>query len=295
MNSDKVVITVALSGSITRRGEGPGMSPYIPVTPDEFAEEARRCYDAGATVMHIHARDPQTGAPSSDVNHFRDIVEKIKAACPALINITTGGAPGMTLDERLAPIPALKPDMASFTSGSMSFGLYSRREKKFVFDVGQGLAFHEMVRFADVMRDNGVKPECEVYGHTMLNNLKILEPLDVFKKPLHLQFVMGIMGQCTPATPRNLIRLVDSAHETFDEFTWSVCATRLDQWPMITQAAILGAQNIRTGMEDNIYMEPGVLAGSNAEMVEKTVRLAEGVGRQIADLEETREIFRLGS
>jgi uncharacterized protein (DUF849 family) len=291
--SDKVVITVALSGSVTRKGTGRGASPYIPVTPDEFAQEAKRCYDAGASVVHIHARHPETGLPSSDLEHFRAIVNAVKAACPVIINVTTGGAPGMTLDERLAPVPILKPDMASFTSGSMSFGLFSKTENKFVYDIGQGLTYKDMMHFAQTMLDNGVKPELEIYGQTMMNNIKILEPSGVFKMPLHLQFVMGIMGQVTPATPRNLIRLVDSAYETFGSFTWSTCATSLDQWPIITQAAILGAPNIRTGMEDNIYMTPGVLAKSNGEMTAKAVMLAEGVGRTIATVEEARKILHL--
>ncbi len=291
--SDKVVITVALSGSVTRKGEGRGKSPYIPVTPDEFAEEAKRCYDAGASVVHIHARHPETGEPSAEVEHYRAIVEKIKATCPVIINITTGGAPGMGLDERLAPIPILKPEMASFTSGSMSFGLFSKTENKFAYDVGAGLTFKDMMHFAQTMRDNNVKPELEIYSQGMMTNIKILEGTGVFKAPLHLQFVMGIMGQVTPATPKNLVRLVDAAHEMFDSFTWSTCATSLNQWPIITQAAILGAPNIRTGMEDNIYMTPGVLAKSNGEMTEKAVMLAEGVGRTIATVEEAKQILYL--
>ncbi len=292
--TDKVAVTVALTGSVTRKGGGRGMTPFIPITPDELAEEAKRCYDAGAAVVHIHARDPKTGEPSSDVEIFKEIVEKIKAKCSVIINITTGGAVGMSLDERLAPIPVLKPEMASFTSGSMTSGLFSKSAKKFVWDVGAGLSFQEMMRFAETMLDNGVKPECEIYAHGMLNLIKILEPIGVFKPPIHMQFVMGISGQCTPAEPRELMRLVDSAKEKFDDFTWSVCAVGLDQWPIITLAAILGAPNIRTGMEDNIYMSPGVLARSNAEMVEKAVDLAQGVGRKIATVEETREILHIG-
>jgi uncharacterized protein (DUF849 family) len=290
---NKTVITVALSGSITQKGEGRGKSPYIPVTPEEFAAEAKRSYEAGATVAHIHARHPDTGLPSAELGHFRDIVAAVKAECPILINLTTGGAPGMSLEERLAPVPELKPHMASFTSGSLSFGMFSKTANKFIYDVGMGLHFHEMMHFARVMRENNVKPELEIYDQGMLTNIKILEATDAFVKPYHLQFVMGIPGQVTPATPRNLVRLVDAAGEMFDDFTWSVCATGLDQWPIIAQGAILGAPNIRTGMEDNIYMEPGVLAKSNGEMAEKAVALATGVGRQIANLEEARQIFHL--
>lgn len=293
MDDSKVVLTVALSGSVTRKGTGRGVSPYIPVKPEEFAAEAKRVYEAGATIVHVHARHPETGLPSADIKHFQDIVDAIRASCPVLINITTGGAPGQTLPEKLAPVPVIKPSIASFTSGSMSFGLYSNTDKKFMYDEGAGLKFQEMMHFASVMNENNVKPELEAYGHAQLNNLKILENIGALKLPLHIQFVMGIMGQCTPATPRNLVRLVDTAKEMFNQFTWSVCATSLDQWPILAMGAILGSNGIRTGMEDNIYMEPGVLVKSNGEMAEKAVMLAKGVGRHIANVEETKKILSL--
>ena len=138
-----------------------------------------------------------------------------------------------------------------------------------------------------------MKPECEIYCHGMLNNIKIVERTGYFKTPIHMQFVMGMPGQVTPATPGNLMYLLESAKEMFDSFTWSVCAVGLDQWPIITLGAILGAQNIRTGMEDNMYMGPGVLAKSHGEMVDKTVMLARGVGREIASVEESREILQM--
>ncbi len=291
---EKVAISVALAGAMTRRGEGRGMTPYLPITPDEMAEEAKRCYDAGASIVHIHARDSKTGMPTPDLNIYREILEKIRAKCPILINITTGGGPDQTLDQRLAPIPVLRPEMASYTSGSISYGMFSKSENKFIYDIPSGLPFYEMMRFARTMLENGVKPELEIYCHAMLTNIKILEPSGLFKKPIHMQFVFGMPGQVTPSTPRNLMHLVDSAKEMFDSFTWSVCAVGLHQWPMITLGAILGAQNIRTGMEDNMYLEVGVLAKSNAEMVAKAVKLAQGVGRQIASVEETREILRIG-
>jgi 3-keto-5-aminohexanoate cleavage enzyme len=294
---NKLAVTVALVGGLNQKGEGRGMSPYLPITSDELAEEAKRSYDAGATIVHIHARDPKTGLSFKagqsieNVNTFREIVEEIRSKCPILINLTTGGGIGQTADQRLAPVPALKPEMASYTSGSLSFGWYSKSDKKFVYDVVTGTSFQEMLKFAETMFENGVKPECEIYCHSMLNNLRIVE--HAFKKPLHLQFVLGMAGQTTPATPRNLMHLVDSAKEMFDSFTWSVCAVGLDQWPMITLGAILGAHNIRTGMEDNLYLERGVLAKSNAEMVAKAIKLAQGVGREIASVKETREILQI--
>ena len=289
----KVAITVALAGAMTQKGEGKGMTPYLPITPDEMAEEAKRCYEAGAAIVHIHARDPKTGQATADLNIYREIVEKTRAKCPILINITTGGGVDQSQDERLAPIPALKPDMASYTSGSLSYGMYSKSQQSFIYDIALALPYRELLRFAKTMLENGTKPECEIYCHSMLNNIRIVEQSSLFKKPIHMQFVMGMPGQVTPATAKNLIYLLDSAKEMFDSMTWSVCAVGLDQWPMITLGAILGAENIRTGMEDNIYLDEGVLAKSNAEMVAKAVQLAQGVGRQIATVEETREILSI--
>jgi uncharacterized protein (DUF849 family) len=291
---NKLAITVALAGAGTRRGSEKGMTPYVPITPDEMAEEAKRCYDAGASIVHIHARDPKTTFPTADLGIFSEIVEKIRARCPIVINLSTGGNPDQTAEQVLAPIPALKPDMASFTSGSFSSGYYIKKEKKFLIDYPKVVNFAEMVQFASTMKENGVKPECEIYGLPMLSNIKIIEE-DFFVKPVHLQFVMGMRGQVTPCTPRNLMNLVDSARDMFDSFTWSICAVGLDEWPMITLGAIMGANSIRAGMEDNIYLEPGVLAKSNAELVEKAVKLAQGVGRRIATVDETRKILNLGA
>ncbi len=156
---DKVVLTVALAGALTQKGEGKGMTPYLPITPDEMAEEAKRCHDAGASVVHIHARDSKTGQAVPDLDIYREIVEKTRAKCPILINITTGGGVDQTLDERLAPIPALQPDMASYTSGSLSYGMYSKSQKSFIYDVALGLPYSELLRFAQTMLDNGTRPE----------------------------------------------------------------------------------------------------------------------------------------
>lgn len=289
----KVAITVALNGGLTRKGEGRGMTPYVPITPDEVALEAERAYNAGASIVHIHARDPKTQMPTCDLGIYKETIEKIKDRCPVLINITTGGGIGQSLEERLAPVPALKPDMASYTAGSISFGMYSKTDEKFIYDIAFPLTFEELFHFARTMQENGVKPECEIYQNAMLNNVKIVQDAGYFDGPIHMQFVLGMPGQVTPSSPRNLVDLVDAAKRMFSAMTWSVCAVGLDQWPMITLGAILGAQNIRTGMEDNMYMEPGVLATSNAQMVEKTVSLATGVGREIATVEETRELMQI--
>lgn len=295
----KVVVTCALVGAFTQRGTSKGANPNAPITPDQMAEEAKRAYDAGAAVVHIHARDPKTGQTflpgqnEENVKCFGEIIEKIKAKCPdMIINVTTGGGIGQPPEERLAPVRAFKPDMASFTSGSFSFGMFSRSENKFVLEEVKSESFPSMLLFADVFREAKTKPECEIYDLAMLNNIKTIE--HSFEKPIHLQFVMGIPGQVTPARPRNLIALYDEARETFDSFTWGVAVAGFQQWKMITMAAILDADNIRTGMEDNLYIEEGVLASSNGQMVEKAVRLARGVGREIATPDEACKILNIG-
>lgn len=294
---NKINICVALAGTVTRRGEGRGMTPYVPITPDEMAEDAKRCYDAGASIVHIHARDPKTGLSygpkefQENTDTFKEIVTKIQAKCPIIINITTGGHIEQTLEQKLAPVSEIKPEMASFTSGSYTYGMFSKSENRFVADFAVPYTFSDMLLYANEMREKKVKPECEIYNQAMLNNIKIME--HAFKPPIQLQFVMGVPGQVTSPTPRNLIRLVDTANDMFESYTWSVCVAGIKQWPIITLGAILGAQTIRVGLEDNIYLEPGVL-GTNAQMVEKAVKLARGVGREIASVEEARTSLQLG-
>lgn len=292
--SDKVNICVALAGSITRKGEGRGMTPYIPITPDEMAEDAKQCYDAGASIIHIHTRNPETGGAygpdesQENIDCFQEIKDKIKAKCPVIINMTTGGAPGQTLEQRIAPVSVVKPEMASYTSGSLSYGMFSKSADKFVMDLAIPTTFSELLSVADLMRENNVKPECEVYCQGQLNNLKIIE--HAFVKPIQLQFVLGLPGQVTPATPKDLIRILDSARELFDDFTWSVCAAGFVEWQLLALGVMLGAQTVRVGLEDNMYLEPGVY-GTNAQMVEKAVRMARDLGREPATVDETKQIL----
>ena len=289
---DKINICVALTGSVTRKGDGRGMTPHIPITPDEIAEDAKRCYDAGAAIVHIHTRNPETGGAygpeqsQENVDAFQETSQKIKAKCPVIINMTTGGAPGQTLAQKVAPISVVKPDMASYTSGSLSYGMYSKSDEKFIMDLSIPMTFSELQSVAQLMRENNVKPECEIYCQGQLNNIKIIE--DAFDKPIQLQFVMGLPGQVTPATPRDLIRMVDSARELFDDFTWSVCAAGYVEWQLMALGAMLGAQTVRVGLEDNLYLEPGVY-GTNAQMVEKAVRMLRDLGREPATVDEAKQ------
>jgi len=294
--SDKINICVALTGSVTRKGKDRGMTPYIPITPDEIAEDAKRCYDAGASIVHIHTRNSETGGAfgpdesQENVDTFQEISDKIKEKCPVIINLTTGGAPGQTLEQKVAPVSVVKPEMASYTSGSLSYGMFSKSANKFVMDLAIPMTFSELLSVADEMRENNVKPECEVYCQGQLNNIKIIE--HAFENPIQLQFVMGLPGQITPATPKDLIRMVDSANELFDNFTWSVCAAGFAEWKLMMLGAMLDAQTVRVGLEDNLYLSPGEL-GTNAQMVEKAVRMVKEIGREPTTPDEARKILSI--
>ena len=159
----KLVITCAVTGSLSQKGDGKGQSPYLPVTPDEIAEDSKRACDAGASVLHLHARDPKTGAPTADLDIFAEVVEKTRALCPkAIINCTTGGGMGMTDEERIAIVPRVKPDMASFNMGSMTYGMYNPAAKKWVLDYPWANSFASMTYFGNVMKENKAKPELEI-------------------------------------------------------------------------------------------------------------------------------------
>ena len=173
----------------------------------------------------------------------------------------------------------MKPDMASFNMGSMTYGMYNPATEKWVLDYPWANSFKSMSYFGQVMKETGAKPELEIYDVAMMNNAMLLCGAGVLEKPLHFQFVMGLPGQVIPATPKNLIHLVETARSLDPECTFSACAAGRAQFPIITLAAILGAANIRTGMEDNINLSKGTLAKNNGELVEKTVQLATGVGR----------------
>ena len=290
----KLVITCAVTGSLTQKGEDKGQSPHLPVTPEEIAQESKRAFDAGASVVHLHARDPKTGAPTSDIAIFEDLVDKVRALCPrVIINCTTGGGMGMTDEERIAIVPRVKPDMASFNLGSMTYGLFSPAAQTWLIDYPFVNSFRSLAHFAKVMKENGTKPELEVYDVAMINNAELLFEAGVLEKPLHFQFVMGLPGQVIPATTKNLVHLIDTAAMLDPGCTFSACAAGRAQFPIITVAAILGAANIRTGMEDNIYLSHGVMAKSNGELVEKTVMLARAMDREIAAPEEARGVLRL--
>jgi uncharacterized protein (DUF849 family) len=297
---DKVIITAAITGSI----HTPTMSPYLPITPKEIADEAVRAYEAGAAVCHIHARDPKNGMPSPDLNLFKEILTSIKSRCNIVICITTGGGVGMTVEQRVAPVKLYKPELASFNAGSTNFSLFPLipryKEWKFEWEK-QFLAmsedhifpntFKSMREYCAVFNETGTKPEFEFYDAGMVNNLAFMIQAGYIKKPVYIQFVLGILGGITPS-PENLLFLVDYARRQIGDFVFSVCAAGRTQFPICTQSLLIGG-NCRVGLEDNLYLEKGEMAKSNAEQVAKMVRIAKEFGVEAATPDEARKILGL--
>ncbi len=297
---DKVIITAAITGSI----HTPTMSPHLPITTKEIADEAVRAYEAGAAVCHVHARDPKTGEPSSDVNLFKEIITSIKSRCNMVVCITTGGGMGMTTEERVAPVKRYKPELASFNAGSINFALFplvSRyKEWKFEWEK-ERLAksedsifpntFKSMREYCAIFNECGTRPEFEAYDAGMVNNIAFMVQSGWAKKPVYIQFVLGVLGALTPS-PENLLFLVDYARRQLGDFIFSVCVAGRAQFPICTQSLLIGG-NCRVGLEDNLYLERGVMAKSNAEQVTKMIRIAKEFGVEPATSDEARRILGL--
>lgn len=297
---DKAIITAAITGSI----HTPTMSSHLPITPKQIADEAVRSCEAGAAVCHVHARDPKTGEPSSDLNLFKEIITSIKSRCNMVVCITTGGGMGMSTEERVAPVKRYKPELASFNAGSINFALFpllSRyKEWKFGWEK-ERLAksedfifpntFKSMKEYCAAFDECGTKPEFEAYDAGMVNNIAFMVQSGWTKKPVYIQFVLGVLGALTPS-PENLLFLVDYAHRQLGDFIFSVCVAGRAQFPICTQSLLIDG-NCRVGLEDNLYLEKGLMAKSNAEQVTKMVRIAKEFGVEPATPDEARRILGL--
>jgi uncharacterized protein (DUF849 family) len=297
----KFIISAALTGAI----HTPTMSPHLPITPDEIAEEARRASEAGAAVVHVHARDPETGQPSADSALFGEILKKIKQKCDAVVCTSTGGGLGMPVEQRVSVVKTYSPELASLNAGSLNFALfpildkikefkhewepqYLQMTEDFIFPN----TFKTLREFNAYFVQEGTKPEFEIYDVGMLSNLAFLLSRGNVKKPLYLQFVLGILGGL-PATVNNLVYLHNTARELFgDDFVWSVCAAGKTQFRMCNLALLMGG-NTRVGLEDNLYLEKGRMAKSSGEQVEKIVRIAREHGLEPASPREARQILGL--
>jgi uncharacterized protein (DUF849 family) len=297
---NRVIITAAITGSI----HTPSMSAYLPITPDEIAEEAIRSHGAGAAIVHIHVRDPEDGRPSSDQSLYREVLTKIKAETDLVVCITTGGGLGQTTDERVVGVKTFRPELASLNAGSINFALFHALDnlKSFKYEWERGYlsmtedfifpnTFKTLREFNSIFNELGTKPEFEIYDIGMINNLAFLIQKGLIKKPVYLQFVMGILGGI-PATIENLVFLKKTATDLIGDFEWSVCAAGKNQFRLCTAAMLMGGHS-RVGLEDNLYLEKGVMAKSNAEQVEKIVRISKEFGLETATPDEARQILHL--
>ncbi len=266
---EKLIITAALTGAEVTRAD----NPNLPITPAEIAEAAYECYEAGASIVHLHVRHAD-GTPTQDGAVYKETIERIKEKCDIIIQVSTGGAVGMSAEERLQPV-YLKPEMATLTTGSVNFGN----------DVFLNPPAY-LKQFARVMQEHGVKPEIEVFDVGMINNALHLVKQGLLKEPLHFDFVMGVPGGI-PATIKNLLHLVESIPQGS---TWSVAGVGRAELTLATAAVLLGG-HVRVGFEDNIYFARGVLAESNAQLVERVVKIARLHYRDIATPQEARSIL----
>ncbi|MGO9786682.1 MAG: 3-keto-5-aminohexanoate cleavage protein [Stellaceae bacterium] len=300
--SGKVIITCAVTGSI----HTPTMSPHLPLTPDEVAKQAIEAAEAGAAILHLHARDPKDGRPTPDPAVFMQFLPRIKQACDAVINITTGGGHNMTVEERLAAPMKASPEMCSLNMGSMNFGLYPMlgRYKEFKYDWEP--KYLEMTRdfifkntFKDIERilkdigeGHGTRFEFECYDVGHLYTLAHFLDRKLVKPPLFVQTIFGILGGIG-ADPDNLSHMKRIADKLFgDQFYWSILAAGRHQLPLITMGAIMGG-NVRVGLEDSLYIGKGKLAQSNAEQVRRIRLILENLSLEIASAKEARVMLSL--
>src|SRR5271166_5789362 len=301
MSNRKVIITCAVTGSI----HTPSMSPHLPVTAEEIAEAAIGAAEAGAAIVHLHARDPADGRPDQSPERFKPFLELIKQQSNCVVNITTGGASTMTIEERLKPVAKFKPEVASLNMGSMNFGLYPMLERFQSFKHEWERPYLEGSRerifkntFADIERilttcaENGTRFEIECYDIGHLYTLAHFVDRKLVKPPFFIQSVFGILGGIG-AHPEDVMHMRRTADRLFgDAYHWSVLGAGRNQLLVAAQAAALGG-NIRVGLEDSLWIGPGRLAASNAEQVAKARRIIEELGLEIATSEEARGILQL--
>lgn len=300
--SRKVIITCAVTGSI----HTPTMSPYLPVTPDEIATASIDAAEAGAAIIHLHARIPETGYPSAATEHFMQFLPRIKQECDAVLNISTGGSSIMSIDERLAPARATSPEMCSLNMGSMNFGIFPLKAQhdswRYEWEPKLLQATHSTVfrnTFADIEtifddlgKERGARFEFECYDVGHIETLAYYLRQGRIKPPLYVQFVLGVLGGIG-ASPENLIHMKATADRLLgDAYRFSVLGAGGRQMAMATMGALLGG-NVRVGLEDSLTITRGELAKSNAEQVQKIRRIIEELGFDLATPADVREMLAM--
>ncbi|HEY1855287.1 MAG TPA: 3-keto-5-aminohexanoate cleavage protein [Solirubrobacterales bacterium] len=284
---DPVIISCSISGVLANREQ----SPAIPYTPAEYAAEARRAVDEGASQIHIHARQPD-GTPSYEIVDFRAITEAIRAEVPEVIVNYSTGAIGIPIEKRLAYLRQLRPDVAALNMSSMNYAKYSRRRKDFVFKTVFENSFDTITEFLVAMKELGIKPEHECFDSGHVANLDPLLDMGLLKPPLQISLVMGVTGGIRP-TPRNVSLMseqIPGGPEGPNQ--WQVIGISRDQWKLLAASLVLGG-NVRAGVEDNLYLPCGEMARSNGELIAKARQMAEDVGRRPATIAEARELLGL--
>ncbi len=297
----KRIINCAVTGSI----HTPTMSPYLPITPDQIAAEAVAAAEAGAATLHIHVRDPENGQPVSELGLFREVCQKVHAQTQSVICLTTGGGLGMTPQERLGVVKALRPELASLNMGSMNYGLFQSKEKykSFKFEWEEKYlemtrdfvyrnTFYELEYFLSTMRDCGTKPEMECYDVGQLYNAAHFVDRGLVEPPFWLQYVMGVMGGIQPSV-ENILHMKSVADKLFGrDYFWSVLAVGRHEFSLCTVSAVIGG-HVRIGLEDNLYLGKGELAKSNGDMVAKMARILNELSLEVASPDDARQMLGL--
>ncbi len=298
--SKKVIITCAVTGAI----HTPSMSPYLPVTAEEIADAAIGAAEAGAAIIHLHARNPVDGRPDQSPEAFAPFLQVIKQRTDAVLNLTTGGAPTMSIQQRVSPAAAFKPEVASLNMGSMNFGLFGMLNRFKTFkhqweidylsnkDIVFRNSFADIEYILTTCAENDTRFEFECYDTAHLYNLKYFLDRGLVKTPLFIQTVFGIQGGIG-AHPEDVLHMKRTADRLFgDSYRWSVLGAGRSQLQVAAMAAAMGG-NIRVGLEDSLWGGPGKLAESNAEQVRLARQIIEGLGLQVATPDEAREILSL--
>lgn len=300
---NKTIITCAITGAI----HTPTMSDALPYTADDIATQAIEAAEAGASILHLHARDNQTGAPSVDIDDFSAFLPRVKQATDAVINVSTGGSLTLSIQERIKPAATFSAEMCSMNMGSMNFSFHPLAKRygddDWKFDWEKGYVansdgnifrntFKDIKEAAETLAPHNIKFEHECYDVGHLYNLKFCVDIGLFKAPIFIQFVMGILGGIG-ADVENLVFMKKTADKLFgDDYRWSILAAGSAQIPMATTASQMGG-NVRVGLEDSLFIKRGELAKSNAQQVEKIRRVVEELGSEVATPDEAREILDL--
>lgn len=301
VHAGKVIISCAITGAI----HTPSMSPHLPITPDQITTEAIAAAEAGAAILHLHARNPLTGQPDQTPDGFAPFLPRIKQGSDAVINITTGGSPYMSVDERALPVAQFKPEVASLNMGSMNFGLYPMLQRYQTFEHAwerQHLEGSRDLVFRNSFQDieyvlktcygNGTRFEFECYDISHLYNLAHFAERGLVKPPFFVQSVFGLLGGIGPH-PEDVMHMKRTADRLFgSDYRWSVLGAGANQFRIAAQAAALGG-NVRVGLEDSLWISRGELAKSNADQVRKVRQIIEGLGLSVATPDDARDILSL--